>query len=283
MSVLIKLRDMRNLPEAENEVREYILQNSADLLEMTVYDVAKKSYTSPATVIRLCKKLDLKGFNQLKIKLASEIRWFDSIQLDIMDVTNVSPEDSPLAIIDKITNMELRSIEETRMLLDEKKLVQAAERLHKATIINFFGVGASNIVAFDATYKFMRIGKNAACYQLYDRQYVQAVNSDSSHVAIIVSYSGETKEMLQVLDELQKNGCYVIAITSSSKNTLSDLADNSIAVSSKETMFRSGAMASRITQLYIVDILFALCCQYDYENVKTKVIKTRISNTDKVS
>lgn len=283
MSVLIKLRDYRNLPEAESEVRKYILKNSKEVLEMTVYDVAKNSYTSPATVIRLCKKLDLKGFNQFKIKLASEIRGFDNMQLDILDVTNVSPNDSPVMIIDKITNIERQSIEETRMLLNEKDLMKAAEHLHNATIIDFFGVGASNIVAFDATYKFMRIGKNVACYQLYDRQYVQAVNADAKHVAVIFSYSGETKEMVEVLNELQKNGCYVITVTCSSSNTLAKLADNSISVSSKETLFRSGAMASRITQLYIVDILYALCCQYDYDNVKAKVVKTRITNKDKVS
>lgn len=283
MSVLIKLRDYRNLPAAESEVRKYILKNAKQVLDMTVYDVANNSYTSPATVIRLCKKLDMKGFNQFKIKLASEIRGFDNLQLDVLDTTNVSEKDTPEIVIDKITSIDRQSIEETRLLLNEKSLSEAAKHLHDASIINFFGVGASNIVALDATYKFMRIGKNVASYQLYDRQYVQAVNSDSSHVAVIFSYSGETKEMLQVLNELQKNGCYVIAVTCSTSNTLANLADNSIAVSSKETVFRSGAMASRITQLYIVDILYALCCQLDYDVVKEKVVKTRITNQDKVS
>lgn len=276
MSVLIKLRDLRNLPGAESEVRKYILKNSKKVLEMTVYDVANNSYTSPATVVRLCKKLDVKGFNQFKIKLATEIHGFTNMELDMLEVTNVSLNDTPVMIIDKITTIERQSIEETRMLLDEKDLMKAVDHLHNATIIDFFGVGASNIVAFDATYKFMRIGKNVACYQLYDRQYVQAVNADSTHVAVIFSYSGETKEMVEVLNELQKHGCYVITVTCSSANTLSKLADTSIYVSSKEAVLRSGAMASRITQLYIVDILYALCCQYDYDNVKEKVLKTQM-------
>ncbi|MEG0709838.1 MAG: MurR/RpiR family transcriptional regulator [Longicatena sp.] len=277
MSVLIKLREFRNLPSAENEVRKFVLKNAKKVLTMTVYDVAKESYTSPATVVRLCKKLETKGFNQFKILLAAEINAFDFMNLELLDTTNILKNDTPTTIVDKITNIAIQSIEETRILANISELKEVAEKLLSADIIDLFGVGASNIVALDATYKFMRIGKNVSCYQLSDRQYVQAVNSSSNHIGIIFSYSGETLEMIKILNILQKNGCPVVAITCSSSNTLAKLADFSLPVSTRESLFRSGAMASRITQLYIVDILYALCCSIDYDNAKEMVLKTRIS------
>ncbi|GAA6295252.1 MurR/RpiR family transcriptional regulator [Enterocloster asparagiformis] len=276
MSVLIKLRDYRNLSAAENQVREYILKYPKKVLEYTVYELAKESFTSPATVVRLCKKIDIKGFARLKVLLAEETKYFQDMKLNLLDTTTIEKNDSPHAIIEKITNIAIKTIEETRVLVNEKQFMQVARLLQKAVIVDFYGVGASSPVAIDAQYKFMRIGKNVITYQLYDRQYVQAVNSDASHVGIIISYSGETKEMLKIAGILQKNGTPVVAVTSSGENSLNRIADYNLFVTAKETVFRSGAMASRTAQLYIIDILYALYCSLDYDESIKKIQQTRI-------
>ena len=276
MSVLIKLRDYRNLSAAENQVREYILKYPKKVLEYTVYELAKESFTSPATVVRLCKKIDIKGFARLKVLLAEETKYFQDMKLNLLDTTTIEKNDSPHAIIEKITNIAVKTIEETRVLVNEKQFMQVARQLQKAVIVDFYGVGASSPVAIDAQYKFMRIGKNVITYQLYDRQYVQAVNSDASHVGIIISYSGETKEMLKIAGILQKNGTPVVAVTSSGENSLNRIADYNLFVTAKETVFRSGAMASRTAQLYIIDILYALYCSLDYDESIKKIQQTRI-------
>ncbi len=217
MSVLINLRDQRNLSEAENQVREYILRYPKRVLEYTVYDLARESFTSPATIVRLCKKLDIKGFSRLKVLLAEETKYFQNIKLNLLDTTTIEKDDSPGDIIDKITNISVKTIEETRVLVNEEKLLQVARLMKEANIIDFYGIGASSLVAVDGQFKFMRIGKNVIVHQHYDRQYVQAVNSDASHLGIIISYSGETKEMLQIAGILQKNGTPVVAVTSSGR------------------------------------------------------------------
>lgn len=276
MSVLIKLRDYRNLPEAENQVREYILKYPKKVLEFTVYDLAKESFTSPATVIRLCKKIDIKGFARLKVLLAEETKYFQDMKLNLLDTTTIEKNDTPHAIIEKITNISIKTIEETRVLVNEKQFMEVVKLLQKATVIDFYGEGASNMVAVDGQFKFMRIGKIVNTYQLYDRQYVQAVNSDATHVGIIISYSGETKRMIQIAGILQKNGTPVVVVTSSSENSLNRIADHNLFVTAKETVFRSGAMASRTAQLYIIDILYALYCSLDYDESIQKIQQTRI-------
>ncbi|MFV0238609.1 MAG: MurR/RpiR family transcriptional regulator [Lacrimispora sphenoides] len=276
MSVLIKLRDYRNLPEAENQVREYILKYPKKVLEFTVYDLAKESFTSPATVIRLCKKIDIKGFARLKVLLAEETKYFQDMKLNLLDTTTIEKNDTPHAIIEKITNISIKTIEETRVLVNEKQFMEVVKLLQKATVIDFYGEGASNMVAVDGQFKFMRIGKIVNTYQLYDRQYVQAVNSDATHVGIIISYSGETKRMIQIAGILQKNGTPVVAVTSSSENSLNRIADHNLFVTAKETVFRSGAMASRTAQLYIIDILYALYCSLNYDESIQKIQQTRI-------
>ncbi len=280
MSVLIKLRDYQNLSAAENQVREYILKYPKKVLEYTVYDLARESFTSPATVVRLCKKIDVKGFTHLKVLLAEEIKYFQDMKLNLLDSTTIEKDDTPHAVIEKITNIAVKTIEETRVLVNEKEFMKVAHLLEKAVIIDFYGVGASHIVAMDGLFKFMRIGKNVITYQFYDRQYVQAVNSDASHVGIIISYSGETKEMLQIAGILQKNGTPVVAVTSCGENSLNRVADYNLFVTAKETVFRSGAMASRTAQLYIIDILYALYCSLHYDDTIQKIQQTRIDSAD---
>lgn len=278
MSVLINLREHKKLPEAENQVRTYILKHPKEVLSMSIHELAKKTYTSPASVIRLCKRLDIKGFSQLKIKLSSEIKTFDNLHLEILDTTTIGKEDTPEVIIDKITNIELESIEETRMLLDTKKMKEAVQMIYDCGTLDLYGVGASNIVALDALYKFMRVGKTVSCYQLQDRQYVQAKSSDSTHLAIIFSYSGETKAMVDIAKILQENGVSIISVTSAASSTLSRLADINIHISTRETVFRSGAMASRVSSLYIVDMLYALYCGKDYDHASEMIERTRIDS-----
>lgn len=276
MSVLIKLRDTRNLPEAENQVRQYILKHPKEILGCTVFDLAQKSYTSAATVVRLCKRLDVKGFTKLKILLAEELKYFEKMELELLDSTSIEKTDGPDTIVEKITSIVLRTVEETRVMVHTENFVDVVKLMKKASILDFYGVGASNVVAMDATYKFMRMGKCVVSYQLSDRQYVQAVTSDSRHAGLIFSYSGETREMLRIAGILQKNGTPVIAITSSGENSLNKIADYNLFVTEKETIFRSGAMASRIAQLYIVDLLYALYCSLDYEASLEKIQQTRI-------
>lgn len=131
MSVLIKLRDQRNLSEAENQVREYILRYPKRVLEYTVYDLARESFTSPATIVRLCKKLDIKGFSRLKVLLAEETKYFQNIKLNLLDTTTIEKDDSPGAIIDKITNISIKTIEETRVLVNEEELLRVARHYER--------------------------------------------------------------------------------------------------------------------------------------------------------
>jgi len=276
MSILITLREYNGFAAAESQVRDYILRNSKEVINISIHELAEKTYTSPATIVRLCKKLEVGGFGKLKVQLASEIKAFENIHLDVLDTTTISKDDNIQQIIDRITTISIQTIEETRILLNEEKLLAAAKEIMKASVIDFFGLGASNTVAFDAAYKFMRIGKNVSCFQLSDRQLVQSINAERDHIAILFSYSGETKEIIEIAKNLQKNAVTTIAITCSTKSKIDEYCDYSLFVSSKESIFRSGAMSSRTSQLYIVDILYSICTSLDYDKAISNVNRTRI-------
>lgn len=276
MSILIKIREYQHISQAESFVQKFILKHPNEFLSMKVREVAEYTFTSPATVVRFCKRIEPMGFNILKIKLSREVESYKNTKMEILDTTMIKSSDTYQDIRDKITQINLDSIRETELLLDRETIESVAFRIMNAKVIDLYGVGASNVVATDAAYKFMRIGKVVQFYQLIDRQRVQARNSNGDHMAILFSFSGETKEMVDIAQTIQQTGTPSVSIIGKIGSKLASCTDYNIYVSAKETTFRSGAMASRTAQLYIVDIIYAMCHLFDYDKTHERVSKTRI-------
>lgn len=274
MSVLLKLREYKQLPNSENEVRVYILKNSNEVIKMSIQELASKSFTSPPTIMRLCKRLGLKGFSDLKIEIASELKTFETMTINIIDNATFKKTDTVKDIVNKITDITVKSIEETSLLADEKVLYEVAKGIMKADVIDFYGVGASNNIAFDAAFKFMRIGKIVGCLSLIDRQKIQAINSNKNHFAVLISYSGETKEILEIAYILQNNNVPSVSITSRTENKLMNKTLYNLFVTSKESNLRNGAIASRTSTLYMVDLLYTTCISLDFDNSFEMLKKT---------
>ena len=59
--------------ESERKIGNYIIQHTAEVVDMTVGELAQACGVSDASVSRFCKKINMKGFHHLKITLAKEI------------------------------------------------------------------------------------------------------------------------------------------------------------------------------------------------------------------
>lgn len=64
---------------------------------------------------------------------------------------------------------------------------------------------------------------------------------------------------------LRENNTPIISITRCSDSTVVSLSDYTLYTAANETIFRSGAMASRISQLNTIDILYTAFANVDYE------------------
>lgn len=226
---------------------------------------------------RLCKRVGISGYANLHLLLAEDVRHLEAIDLDHLDTTTIEPADSPAKIVEKLTNISIKTIQETHELLELSSLEQAMRLIQGASIVDFYGVGASLLVAMDAESKFTRIGKCSIIHQHYDRQKVQAINSDATHVGLIFSYSGESPEMRIIARILKDNGTPIVSITKSDKNTVSRLATCRLLVTARETLQRAGAMASRTSQLYVVDPLYTLFMASDFDRSSQKISRTALS------
>src|SRR3954467_11558389 len=264
------------LSEKEKKVADYILENPDKIIHNTINEVAEDLQVADATVFRFCKRIGFKGYQAMKIALASEI--IEPIQ-QIHE--EISENDNEKTVADKIFHSNIRTLENTLQILDATSIQKAVGLLMKAKRVEFYGTGGSNVVAMDAFHKFVRTGIKAFAFIDTHFQLMSASQLGENDVAVVISHSGTNKDTLNVLKTAKKNGAKTIGITSYPKSPICQYSDVALFTSSEETEYRSEALSSRIAQLSIIDALYVNIMILNKERAKYSLGKVReaISNT----
>lgn len=273
--VMVRLKEYKRIASSsEKELIKYILQYPDEVIKMSVQELAKETFTSPSTVIRLSRKVDFKGFKELKKELIAEVTLRDNNT--IPKQKEVNKEDTTKAIIDKISYRHILSIEETISLMDIQVLDKCVEFMLKAKTVHLFGIGASFLAVKDMQQKMMRVGKACIAFEDYHMQMLQGRNIKAEELAIIFSYSGQTKELIKCVEQIKEIGAKIISVTRFGHSPIADLADYNLYIASNEPLNRSGAMTSRIAQLCMVDMLYTKYINQTYEQAYKSIGKTQL-------
>ncbi|MFC0525368.1 MurR/RpiR family transcriptional regulator [Pontibacillus salicampi] len=262
--VLYRVREsVATVKPAEKVVAQYILQHPEDVVGMSVQQLAANCYSSPAAVLRYCKGIGYEGFKDFKLKLAGDL---SIISMHELEKETLEPGDSLENIMSVITKNNIQSLTDSLQLLDLEELKKAYQLLMDANKIDLYGVGSSYLIASDAVQKFMRINKVCTAYSDFHMQRVSAVNLGPDDVAVAISYSGETTQILECIRVAKSQGAKVITITKYADTPMSALSDAILFVAAKEDDFRSAAMTSRMATLNVIDILYTACAHEQYDD-----------------
>lgn len=277
-SVLVILREYQTHATAtEKTIVKYILENPKDIPEMTIYQLAEKTFSSPASIIRMCKKNGFSGYKDLTKALIYELAMREHNKTE--QKKEVIKSDSLKDIIEKVTYKNIISLEDTKNILDIEVLNKCVELLIKCENICIYGIGSSLNVAKDAQQKFMRLNRYCTVSEDWHLQLLTARNMSQNDLGIIISYSGQTVEMLECAKAMKENGVKIISITKYGISPVADLCDYNIFVAANESTFRSGAMSSRISLLNVIDILYTAYASSQYEISLELIAKTHIKKS----
>lgn len=281
MSIMTQLEFELDFSQSEKQIARYILNNGEDVLSMSVKELSKKTYTSPATIVRLCKKIGLEGYNDFKIKYSGELQY-DKRNKKRIDVNfPFLPEDNEETIAKNLASMIHEVINDTHQLIDFSSLKTIIEILYNAEEIDIYGSGNSILAGLSFQHKMVRIGKNVNVRTIPGEQIFLASISNERKAAILISYSGETGELIRFAKVLKSKKTPIIALTSLGDNQLSNIADYRLNLDSREKIFSKMApFSSQISMEYVLNLLF--CCIYkkDYEkNTKMKIDFDKVNDT----
>ena len=248
ISLKIKLL-YESMGKAEKRIADWIFENPKKIISLSIIELAEKCKCGEATIVRFAKRLGLNGFQELKFSLASENGGSPAS-------THITASDSAYEIYEKVCNDIYLSLEKTKCSLKEDALREAAEKICKADRIVIFGLGNSSSIAIDASHKFMRSGLNAVAYTDNHMQVIAASHLKDNDIAIGISHSGSSKDIVEALKIAKEHGALTITITNSGKSPILKQSDIVLATSSKETEYNILALNSRIAQLAIIDTLY---------------------------
>lgn len=273
-SLLIRARQYKPLASAaEQGALDYFLEHSDCVPSLSIKQLSELCYTSPSTIVRLCRKLGFDGFRDVQQTLVYELAVHERAR----SRSDSNPASVYLSeIMESITYHNIVSLEESLQMVDPQALDLAADHIVHARSVLLFGLGASLLVAKDAFLKFIRINKPCTCCEDIHSQYVTAKNATSEDVAILISYSGCTEEIVRCAEFLKAQGTPIIAITRAKPSPISRLATVSLNVVASEPLIRNSAMSSRISQLNMVDILYTACVNRNLNKNREQITHNRI-------
>ena len=271
-SCLLRIREtMHALSPKEQQLARFILGQPEIAVDMQIEELASACSVSFSTVIRMCKSLNYAGFKELSRAFYSDL----APSREESRFEDIHPGDEPDAVMRNICLSSIQAIEQTMAIADLRELERAVDLLCRVRRVDFYGVGSSGLAAMDAGNKFSRIRKISICHADPHNQILTALTLRPEDVAVLISYSGETNDILNLAREIKKIGTTIITLTRYGKNSLSLMADICLYSSSTETLLRSGAMSSRIAQLCVIDTLYAAVCSRIFNEVKPYLEQSR--------
>jgi len=274
LSCDLKIREIyEELTPAEKKLASYVLENGDQVVSLAASDFAELCDTSPASVIRFVKKLGFEGLQDFKIDIAKGMALKLNNQENVYEAVTV--HDSTRDIINKISRGNIKAIEDTVGVLNEESVSEAIKALIEANHINIYGVGASGLVAQDLQYKLMRISKSVSMYMDSHTQLTSSIHMKEGDVAIGISHSGRTLEVYKSLERSKLRGAKTISITKYGNSPISEVADIKLYTASVEKHLRTGAIASRIAQLTVADIIFIGVARNNYSEIARFIQDTR--------
>jgi DNA-binding MurR/RpiR family transcriptional regulator len=275
-SCFIKIQNqLKIFTNSEKKIAVYVLEHYNEILNYTITELAEKVDTSDASVIRFCRSIGYKGYQDFKINMAQDI-----IPANTLLDPELDREDTPEEICQKIFFSEIATLKDTLSLLDMKMLEKAANMLVNAKRIEIFGSGGSALVGMDAQHKFLKVGIKSFVHCDVDIQAMSASLLGKGDVAIGISHSGSNRNVVRCMQLAKQQGAKTIVMTTRGKSPLLKFGDVILFTATKETAFKSESATARIAQLALIDTLVAMVALRDYENSYNAIQQTRKATSD---
>lgn len=263
MSVMLNmLKNKEDLSMAERAVLDYLIENKDVLKNFNVEKIAEAAYTSPASVVRMCKKLGYRGFKDFKIDfILSNAKVEIPENKEYNDVILSKDSHYGKSVIEN----NIRILEETLKIHDPEALHYAANFIMKARRVFIFGKGSSYLVCKDLEMKLRRINKIAIAQGESHEQLVDASFLNQNDAVVFISNSGKTKEIISAALLAKDKKAKIISVVKLGPSLLAELSDVVLYTTSLEGEFRSAAMTSRMSQFCVIDALYTTCAYVDID------------------
>jgi len=255
---------------AEKKVADYVLANKTDVQYMSISELADVCAVAEATISRFCRRLKLKGYNAFKLAMAKAVA--EEQRSDVLAAENppvgVGPEDSVLELSRKLCSGHITAINQSLALVRPERVKLAVDLISAADRVYFMGQGGSMLISMIAAHQFSTVSPRFTSVQDSHVQASTAALLSPRDVVLFFSYSGSTKELMEIMGVAKNCGAKVILVTRFSKSPGAALADVVLQCGSNEGPLQLGSMPAKMAQLFVLDVLFQEYTRRDPEGTR---------------
>jgi len=238
---------LSSLNPTEKIIADYILEDPERVLYQTVAAMKRESGVSVGSIVGFCRTLGIGGFADLKIALARELAG--------QELGNDFKAENE-SVFEQVFTLHAKSLAETRRINPESTMLEAARAVMQARRIHLFATGISHAVAYAASCKFRLIGLSAFTERDAHMQLVTATQLSKKDLAMGITCSGRTMETVRCLEIAHERKAKTICLTNSIRSPITNFADIALYATPNEVKYFQAPLASRVTQLAILDSLF---------------------------
>jgi len=239
-----------SLSRTGRRIGEAVMANPGGVVELTVSDLAADTETSVGSVVRFCQDLGMRGFGDLKLRLAAETAAQRPTQ---------APDraDTPAGVLAAVLHSSADALAAAADVIDTDAFTRAADTIGRSEHLLVIGVGTSAPLAQDAAYRLRSIGVLADAPADVHVQHVSARLLRPGAACLAISHTGQTRETLAAVSAARDAGATTVAVTSFDRSPLTELCDHALVAGSPETQHQIEARASRLVHSALLDALHA--------------------------
>ncbi len=234
----------------EQKIATVILHQPTQVTEWTIANLAAQAKVSQASISRFCHNLKLAGFHELKIELAKTVGG--NSRLRKTEATSVEN------FLAQISQGKTAEIQQTLANFANEKINDVLERLLTCRILQVAGQGNTFPVAADAAYRFNQLGIMAITASTSEMALAQTLNLTNQDVLLVISNSGESKQILKQEKVAKQGGLTIIAITNRNDSPISLAADFQLKTAVRPPFLQSTYYYSRLAAMTVIEALFLL-------------------------
>ena len=260
------------MPLALARVAEYLLRNPEAPLTLPIGELADQAGTSPATVTRFCRMLGFSGYVDLRMSSATDVGRSESLDSWATEIgSGFGPEDSPEELLRMLIGGHTRTLREATSAIDLAVMMEVSRRIAVSAQVDVYGVGGSAMLAEELQGRLYRIGIRAYAWSEVHIGLTSAAIQDTDTVAIGISTTGRTEEIIQMLTEAGRAGALTVAITNNPASPLAEVADRTIVTSVHEQFLQPDDLSAKHGQLLVLDLLYLLVAQANFDRSSAKL------------
>ena len=284
MFIMQKLETI-HLSSLQKEVAQYILDKKLDIEKLTLQELANQTYTSPATIIRLAKKLGYDGYEAFKTDFLEEQEYILTYFKHIDPNFPFTKNDTIQTIASKMTTLSKETLDDTLSLLKHDDLQKAVALLKKAKIIHLSAISYSLLLGQTFQLNMNRLGKMVHICPVIGEELFMNNLIQKEDCLLMISYSGQIDSMIHLARLAKRKGVSIIVITSLGDNDLKKYGDVVLNISTREKLYsKIGGFVNENSIKLILDILYACYFELNYdENLNKRIDISKESETNRFS